>query len=86
MDVSLWEFVTILVMTFGLCLFIVGIFTAYFGSGKSRKIGAGLLVGGVLIGLLWTLMTTDLLLDEPMLEYFSEQGVWLTNIVVQATP
>jgi len=48
-------FVTILLLTFALFLVITGAFTAYFGSGKSRKIGAGLLGGGVVIGLLWIL-------------------------------
>ncbi len=53
---NLWTFVTILLMTFALFLLITGAFTAYFGSGKSRKIGAGLLVGGVLVGVLWVLL------------------------------
>jgi hypothetical protein len=50
---DLWTFVTILLMTFALFLVITGAFTAYFGSGKSRKIGAGLLVGGLAVGLVW---------------------------------
>ena len=48
-------FVTILLLTFALFLVITGAFTAYFGSGKSRKIGGGLLGGGVVIGLFWVL-------------------------------
>ncbi len=46
-------FLTILLLTFALFLLITGAFTAYFGSGKSRKIGAGLLVGGLVVGILW---------------------------------
>lgn len=46
-------FLTILLLTFGLFLVITGAFTAYFGSGKSRKIGVGLLVGGLVVGVLW---------------------------------
>ncbi len=48
-----WTFVTILLLTFSLFLVITGAFTAYFGSGKSRKIGVGLLVGGLIVGILW---------------------------------
>lgn len=48
-------FVTVLLLTFGLFLVITGAFTAYFGSGKSRKIGAGLLVGGLVVGIVWAL-------------------------------
>src|SRR5256712_8276095 len=47
------NFVTILLLTFSLFLVITGAFTAYFGSGKSRKIGVGLLVGGLVVGALW---------------------------------
>ena len=55
---DLLTFVTILLLTFALFLIITGAFTAYFGSGKSRKIGAGLLVGGLVVGLLWGFATS----------------------------
>ncbi len=45
------NFLTVLLLVFSLLLFIAGVFTAYFGSGKSRKIGAGLLVIGLIIGI-----------------------------------
>lgn len=45
------EFATIALLGFGLFLFLAGIFTAYFGSGKSRMIGYGLLVVGLVAGL-----------------------------------
>ena len=50
---ELMEFVTILLMTLGLFLILAGVFTAYFGSGKSRIIGVVLLVVGLLIGIIW---------------------------------
>ncbi|KYK30145.1 MAG: hypothetical protein AYK23_04675 [Candidatus Proteinoplasmatales archaeon SG8-5] len=46
------EFFTVFLLTFALGMFIAGIFTVYFGSGKSRGIGAGLLVGGIIVGLI----------------------------------
>jgi hypothetical protein len=51
-SIGLWQFLTILLLVFGLFLILAGIFTAYFGSGKSRTIGVSLLVGGLVIGLL----------------------------------
>ncbi len=51
--VNVMVFLTILLLTFSLFLLITGAFTAYFGSGKSRKIGAGLLVGGLVVGIVW---------------------------------
>jgi uncharacterized membrane protein YedE/YeeE len=61
-------FLTILLLTFALFLVITGAFTAYFGSGKSRKIGVGLLIGGLIVGIVWgwvsgpsTAVTVDLI-------------------------
>ncbi len=47
------EFLTVLLMTLGLFLILAGVFTAYFGSGKSRTIGVVLLVIGLLVGIIW---------------------------------
>jgi hypothetical protein len=52
MDVE--EFLTVLLMVFALVMVMAGIFTAYFGSGKSRTIGVVLLVIGLVVGILWT--------------------------------
>ena len=46
-------FLTVMLLTLGFFLILAGIFTAYFGSGKSRIIGIVLLVVGILIGLIW---------------------------------
>ena len=68
-----WSFVTILLLTFALFLVITGAFTAYFGSGKSRKIGAGLLVGGLVVGIVWGYYVGPLTAD-----------VSLSTIVIQS--
>ena len=47
-----WQnFLTILLLVFGLFLILAGVFTAYFGSGKSRMIGVALLVVGLVAGI-----------------------------------
>ncbi|HEV8361158.1 MAG TPA: hypothetical protein VGR28_11960 [Candidatus Thermoplasmatota archaeon] len=51
-------FSSILVLSFGLFTLLSGVFTAYFGAGKSRKIGLGLTIIGLLAliifaGLTW---------------------------------
>lgn len=75
-DATYWlTFVTILLLAFALVLLIAGAFTAYFGSGKSRKIGAGLLVGGLVIGIVWVLVV------GPM-DSFGRFG--LTEVVLQS--
>jgi hypothetical protein len=52
----MWVFVSVLLLTFGLFLILAGAFTAYFGSGKSRAIGVGLLVFGIIMGIVVMLM------------------------------
>jgi fatty acid desaturase len=47
------DFLTILVFTFAIVMLVAGLFTAYFGSGKSRKVGVALLVIGLLVGFIW---------------------------------
>jgi uncharacterized membrane protein YoaK (UPF0700 family) len=78
--VGLEEFLTIFVLTFAVFLLVAGVFTAYFGSGKSRKIGGGLLAFGLVLGLIWILISSDIIpiLDEPLID------VALTDVIVQS--
>ena len=56
---ELMEFLTVLILVFALFMLLAGIFTAYFGSGKSRMIGVVLLVIGLVVGVLWVVMGLD---------------------------
>lgn len=51
LSIGLYQFLAILLLIFGLFLLLAGLFTAYFGSGKSRTIGVALLVVGIVVGL-----------------------------------
>ena len=52
-DYTQWNaFLVVLLLVFALFLILAGIFTAYFGSGKSRTIGVALLVVGLVVGIL----------------------------------
>jgi len=46
-------FLFVLLLSFAIFSLLAGIFTAYFGAGKSRAIGGGLLVLGLIIILVW---------------------------------
>ena len=76
-SVGVWEFATILLLTFAAFLVITGAFTAYFGSGKSRKIGGGLLAGGSIIGVLWILLRFLGLIGP------ENTSGWFTTVIVQ---
>jgi hypothetical protein len=70
MEHTMWVFLTVLLLIFGLFLILAGAFTAYFGSGKSRAIGVGLLVFGIVMGVLVLVMFQfDIVPIE--LEFFS---------------
>ncbi len=56
MEHTMWVFISVLLLTFGFFLILAGAFTAYFGSGKSRAIGVGLLVFGIIMGIVVLLM------------------------------
>ncbi|MGC9059720.1 MAG: hypothetical protein ACP5JR_00565 [Thermoplasmata archaeon] len=45
------EYLTIFLLTMGLIMLLAGIFTAYFGTGRSRVIGVILLVLGIVVGI-----------------------------------
>lgn len=47
----------ILLLSFGLTILFAGFFTSYFGAGKSRKIGVGLVIVGLLALFAWTTIT-----------------------------
>jgi hypothetical protein len=53
MELDIWNFLTIVLLVFALCTIIAGLFTAYFGAGKSRRIGTGLIGLGIIIAVLW---------------------------------
>lgn len=83
MQVGLWEFITIFVMVFALFLFIVGVFTAYFGSGKSRKIGIGLTVGGFALGFLYLIASTGWLMGGYRDRMISGVEFWVPDFMIQ---
>ena len=47
----------VLVLSFGVTILLSGMFTSYFGAGKSRKIGLGLVIVGLLTLFAWTTIT-----------------------------
>ena len=47
----------VLVLSFGMTILFCGMFTSYFGAGKSRKIGMGLVIVGLLTLFAWVTIT-----------------------------
>ena len=50
----------VIVLAFGLTVLFAGFFTSYFGAGKSRKIGIGLVLVGLIDLFFWTTVTFNI--------------------------
>ena len=68
---DLMSFLTIIVFAFALVMAVAGVFTAYFGSGKSRTVGVVLLVVGLVIGGIWAY-----LVGYSDIEEFADVAAW----------
>ena len=53
---QIMDFVTVMILAFAIILALAGIFTAYFGTGKSRTAGIIMLIVGVAVGVLWVFL------------------------------
>ena len=78
---DLMEFLTVLILVFALFMLLAGIFTAYFGSGKSRMIGVALLVIGLVVGILWVVMAVD---SVAVIDVHLSQVVWNAFLYILA--
>jgi len=75
------EFLTVLILVFALFMLLAGIFTAYFGSGKSRMIGVALLVVGLVVGLLWGLLALG---EDGMIDVDLGKVIWDSFLYILA--
>lgn len=57
------DFLTVVLIAFALFMALAGIFTAWFGSGKSRLAGFLMLIIGVAVGAVWTFLCLNGTID-----------------------
>ena len=50
------DFVTVVILAFAIMMVLAGLFTSYFGSGKSRTAGFLMLIVGIAIGVAWVFL------------------------------
>lgn len=74
------QFLSMLTLVFAIASIVAGIFTAYFGSGKSRGVGFGLVVIGLLVFVIF-LYGAGLL--ESIIETTPEGILDFSNTIVQ---
>ena len=83
---NMWWFISVVVLVFSLVLVLTGAFTTYFGSGKSRAIGVGLLVAGLIIGILYVLAGSHYLniINVPIRTIIVETTLYLIATIIGA--
>ena len=81
-------FLTLVVVFFALVLIVAGIFTAGFGSGKSRTVGIILLVIGLVIGVIWVYLAgysdVKVFADVPFLDVVRDAIINLIAVLIGA--
>ena len=82
------DFLTIAVIAFAIVMILAGLFTAYFGTGKSRSVGCILLLVGLIVGGVWAYLCgyseIDTFRDVKMWEVFVKALVNLIGVLVGA--
>ncbi len=56
---DLMSFLTLVVFAFALVMLVAGLFSAYFGSGKSRVAGIAMALIGLILGIVWAYLVGD---------------------------
>ncbi|MHB8603623.1 MAG: hypothetical protein ACYDCK_00075 [Thermoplasmatota archaeon] len=74
-------FAAILLLSFGIFILFAGLFTAYFGAGKSRKIGIGLTLVGLIAIVIFGMLTWGGLPGTPRAWTVAEVGTGLIAVV-----
>ena len=74
------DFVTVIVFAFAIVMVLAGVFTAYFGSGKSRTSGIIMLVAGVAVGVLWAFLCNGFGMD-PIIENVDVWNVFISAFI-----
>lgn len=65
------DFLTVAVIAFSIVIILAGLFTAYFGTGKSRSVGFAMLVVGLVVGVVWAYLC-----GYSDIEAFSKVAMW----------
>lgn len=73
-----------MVESFALVAFLAGIFTAYFGEGRSRTMGVVFIILGILIGGIWgyLCMGEGALIDVALLDILKDAAIYLIAAAV----
>ncbi|HKM13306.1 MAG TPA: hypothetical protein VJY42_00040 [Candidatus Methanomethylophilaceae archaeon] len=88
MNWDIMSFLTIVIFVFAIVMVIAGIFSAYFGSGKSRTYGIVMLVTGIIVFVIWAFLVgwsnIELFAEVPALDLMIESLITFLAIMLGA--
>jgi hypothetical protein len=74
-------FLSMMTLVFAIASVIAGIFTAYFGSGKSRAVGAILIIIGLLVGVIFIWGTNQFSFMGTPIDILNFEGTIVNGII-----
>ena len=78
--ISLMDFITVVILAFSIVLVMAGVFTAYFGNGKSRTLGILMFIGGIVVAVLWVFLCNGFGM-EPIIKDVNAWAVFVNAAV-----
>ena len=83
------DFVTVMVLAFGIFLMLAGIFTAWFGNGKSRMAGLIMVIAGAVAFAVWMLLCgaggiMDAVIDVDVMKVFVDALINFIGVLIGA--
>ncbi len=88
MVMDFMDFLTVAIIAFAIFIILAGLFTAYFGTGKSRTVGIIMLVVGIVVGGLWVFLCgysdVDAFADVALWDVFLSALVNVIGVLIGA--
>ena len=83
------DFVSVIILAFAVILLLAGLFTAYFGNGKSRMTGILMLVCSIVVGILWIFLcggfgTDAIIKDVDIWNVFLNALIYIAGALIGA--
>lgn len=82
------DFLTVAIIAFAIVIILAGLFTAYFGTGKSRTAGCIMLIVGLVVGALWAYLCgysdVEVFADVAMWDVFLTALINLLGVLIGA--
>lgn len=72
------DFLTVILLAFAIVMVLAGLFTAYFGNGKSRIAGVLMILVGLIVGGVWIYLCTG---DNPIIKDINIWNVFWNALV-----